>query len=72
MSNATLKQKLMEAGVKNLREFGYPSVSKANITSERVFAMFFRSMLEENRGQGADAEIDELIAEIDRNLEKTA
>lgn len=65
-----MRQQLMEAGVKNLREFGYPTVAKANITTERVFAVFFRGMLEENRGQGADEEIDDLIAEIDRNMEK--
>lgn len=71
-TNPATKHKLLEAGVRNLREFGYPDVSKLNITTERVFAQFFRSMLEENRGKGADAEIDELVAEIDANLEKSA
>jgi hypothetical protein len=62
------KEKLINAGVRNLKEFGYPSVSKDNITNDEVFASLFRSMLVDNKGMGMDEEIDSLISEIDKNL----
>jgi hypothetical protein len=60
-----MKQKLLEAGVKNLREFGYPSCTAENILTDYVYASFFMRMLEDNRGHSAtiDKAIDELITE---------
>ena len=65
--NAAVKDKLVIAGVRNLKEFGYPSVTAANILTDPVFSAFFKSMLEDNRGMGADTEINELIAEIEKS-----
>ena len=61
-----IKAKLIEAGVKNLKEFGYPVVNKDNILTDMVYSQFFLSMLKENKGQrmDVDAAIDELIAAI--------
>lgn len=66
MTEAT-KDRLVIAGVRNLKEFGYPSVTVANILTNGVYSGFFKSMLEDNRGQGCDAEIDELLAEIEQS-----
>lgn len=59
-----MRDKLIAAGVRNLKEFGYPNVNADNILTDMIFAGFFKSMLEDNRGRGADAEIDALLTEI--------
>ena len=59
------KDFLKSAGVRNLREFGYPDVTAENIGADPVYRQFFRSMLSENLGQGVDEDINALIAEID-------
>jgi hypothetical protein len=59
-----MKDKLIEAGVRNLREFGYPHCTKDNITTDLIYKSFFVSMLKDNKGHSKeiDAAIDELIA----------
>jgi len=59
-----IRDKLIAAGVRNLKDYGYPHVSADNILSDMIYAGFFKSMLEDNRGQGFDAEIDALLVEI--------
>lgn len=59
---------LLTAGVKNLKEFGYPAVNVDNITSDYLFAMFFKRMLEDNEGQRAD--VDEAIGRLKEEIEK--
>ena len=61
----TIREKLITAGIRNLKEFGYPAVDSTNILTDFIYKAFFRSMLEDNRGQGFDKEINGLIAEID-------
>lgn len=68
ISRPILKKKLIEAGVRNLKEFGYPSVDKDNILTDEVYAEFFKSMLNDNKGKGVDNEIDELLEMIKKNL----
>lgn len=58
------RETMLAAGVKNLKEFGYPAVTKENILTDYLFSKFFKSMLEDNKGQGADAVIEALILEI--------
>jgi hypothetical protein len=60
-----MREKLLRAGVKNLREFGYPGVTDKNIISDDLYRAFFRRMLEENLGRGADAHVKLLLAECD-------
>jgi hypothetical protein len=59
-------RKLIEAGVANLREFGYPSCSAENITTDAVFAALFAEMLRDNAGKSADYDeaIESLLGEI--------
>jgi hypothetical protein len=63
-----MRDKLIKAGVRNLKEYGYPDANADNILTDMIYAGFFKSMLEDNRGLGADAEIDTLIAEIESAL----
>lgn len=63
----TEREKIIKAGVANLKEFGYPSVSAENILTDHIYSQFFRSMLEGNLG---DRRFDQdvltgLIEEID-------
>ena len=70
MKNATstegnaVRAKLIKAGVRNLKEFGYPDVDEKNILTDMIFKEFFRSMLKDNLGKGADKEINALLAEL--------
>ncbi len=62
-----IRQMLIEAGVKNLKEFGYPNVTADNILTDMVFSQFFKEMLADNKGKSnkeVDAVIDHLIIEI--------
>ena len=62
-----VRDKLIRAGVRNLRDFGCPDASPDNILTVPVFAGMFRHMLESDLGHGdaADRIIFDLIAEID-------
>lgn len=60
-----METKLIDAGVKNLRAFGYPGADKDNILTDPIYRAFFSSMLKDNKGLGgkdADAAIDALLA----------
>lgn len=70
MSNE-IRMKLLHAGVRNLREFGYKSVTMDNITTTDVFARFFKGMLEEAEGSSdvaTNTVINELLAECRKTL----
>ncbi len=54
-----IESALITAGVKNLKEFGYPSVTNENILTDQVYKMFFESMLKDNKGQ--DTQVDKVI-----------
>jgi hypothetical protein len=74
MTNTTppdMRAQLIAAGVRNLKEFGYPEVNAENILTDQVFATFFKNMLVENKGRGADDVIDQLIDEVTANEERT-
>lgn len=59
-----IRTKLIAAGVKNLKEFGYPDVTADNILTDLIYGGFFLSMLRDNLGLGFDKQINELIAEV--------
>ena len=62
----TIREKLIDSGVRNLKEFGYPAVNSENILTDYIYSRMFKSMLEEHRGTGKiEAEI--LIKEIEAN-----
>ena len=58
-----MKDKLIKAGVKNLRAFGYPACNEQNILTDQIYKAFFASMLRDNEGK-AGAEADKAIAEL--------
>lgn len=61
----TVREHLLAAGVKNLREFGYPDCTAENILTDLIYRQFFVSMLRDNYGQDsrADVEIAKLLRE---------
>jgi hypothetical protein len=46
-----LQDRLIAAGVANLREFGYPHCTKENILTDMIYRRFFLSMLKEQGTQ---------------------
>lgn len=64
-----MKEKIIQNGVKNLKEFGYPHVNEQNILTDIIYSAFFKNMLEENKGQNSmiDEVLDELIDQINAN-----
>jgi hypothetical protein len=64
-----IQEKLIKAGVKNLKTFGYPQVDDKNILTDMIYSQFFLGMLEDNKGHDSsiDKEIDALIAVIKEN-----
>lgn len=69
MTDEQLKQKLIEAGVKNLKEFGYPSVNNENILTDFVYRSFFKPMLEEDTNRATKQLIkvcDGLLVDIEK------
>jgi len=58
-----IESKLIAAGVKNLKEFGYPKCDSENILTDRIYKQFFISMLEDNKGKSKeiDAAIESLL-----------
>jgi hypothetical protein len=63
-----MKDKLITAGVKNLKEFGYPYCTKDNILTDMVYKEFFKSMLKDNIGKAGkkvDDSINDLIVIIE-------
>ena len=61
-----MRDKIIAAGVANLKEFGYPRVTAENILTDRIYSAFFRSILEGNLGDPAHDQsiLEGLIAEI--------
>ena len=66
MTNEKIREHLLNAGVKNLNDFGYPKINTENIMTDIVYGGFFKSMLEDNKGNGSqiDEVINELLAEL--------
>lgn len=62
-TNQQIKDHLLNAGVKNLKEFGYPDADTKNILTDLIYAAFFKSMLEENKGVSTE-QVDEVIDEL--------
>jgi hypothetical protein len=66
MTNEQIREHLLKAGLKNLKEFGYPEVTTETILTDEVYKEFFKSMLEDNKGNGkqVDEVIDQLLSEV--------
>jgi hypothetical protein len=46
-----MEDMLIQAGIKNLKEFGYPDVTKDNILTDLVYSRFFKRILEETKAE---------------------
>lgn len=70
MTNQQLREHLINSGVRNLKEFGYPNVTIEIILTDEVFKLFFKSMLKDNLGisDQADEVINQLLTEIDGGI----
>ncbi len=62
--NQNVVSKIINNGIKNMQEFGYPGVNAENITTDTVYKLFFENMLKENLGKGFDTEINHLLGQI--------
>lgn len=70
IDNRIIEKKLIAAGVRNLKEFGYPNCNEDNIITDDIYKQFFLSMLQDNKGQAGhdvDMIIDSLIHRITNN-----
>lgn len=57
-----MEEKIINAGVHNLKQFGYPAVNSENIFTDEVYSLFFKNMLNDNLG--VSFEIDQVIQKI--------
>lgn len=66
MRNQDIRELLIEAGVNNLKDFGYSEVTTETILTDKVYKKFFKSMLEDNIGseEQVDEVINQLLSEI--------
>jgi hypothetical protein len=60
------KEMIINNGIKNLKEFGYPSVNNENIFTDAIYSQMFKRMLEKNKGE--DEQIDIIIDDILANI----
>lgn len=56
-----IRDRLIKAGVKNLKEFGYPDVTENNILEVEVYRIFFERMLKDEENYGKMKRIDRVI-----------
>lgn len=69
MAKPSIREQLIQSGVNNLKEYGYPKVDDKNILTDRIYSAFFKEMLDGTLGKSAkvDPIITELMTEIDKN-----
>ena len=66
----SIRDLLIAAGVRNLKEFGYPTCNAENILTVPVYAAFFTNMLEEHLGKGHDEQVKALLKEMNKKKTK--
>lgn len=59
-----IKKHLLSKGVENLKKFGYPGVNSKNIVTDKVYSMFFKSMLEETIDEVTTKDISDAAKEL--------
>lgn len=69
-----MEGKLIEAGICNLKEFGYPAVTANNILTDMIYSQVFKRMLEETKSEANPcfAQGAAIIASCDLLLAKIA
>ena len=68
-----MRDRLIAAGIRNLREFGYPDVNATNILTDMIYSKMFLGMLKETLKNTINGRVvwacDDLIDEIERGDE---
>jgi hypothetical protein len=68
MSNSVaIKNKLIQAGVRNLKEYGYSKVDNESILTDKIYSAFFSEMLKHNLDESESENnkvINDLLTEI--------
>lgn len=68
LTDTAVRNSILRAGVKNLKEFGYPDTNAENILTDYLYRKFFKSMLEDDENK-LPSHLDHIrlaiIAEID-------
>ena len=62
MTKEQIREKLLQNGVENLIQFGFPDANVESILTDRIHKEFFKSMLKDNLGR--DTTVDEIITEL--------
>jgi len=65
-----VKQKLIQAGVQNLKEFGYSDVNEENILNDSLYSSFFQAMLQDNLGVSQFDSVNDVIKELIADIER--
>lgn len=67
-TDAEIRDYIINAGVANLKEFGYSTATKANILTDTVYKAFFVSMLKSEENADSRPEVERvrraLLAEV--------
>jgi len=68
MTKEKIKELILEYGVNQLKEFGYPDVTSETILTDKIYKRFFKPMLmdliDNNEGDESNEVIKELISDI--------
>lgn len=68
MTKKQIREGLIKAGIKNLKEFGYPHASAANILTDLVYKKVFVSMLKSDENVNVRRDIEEVRLELLKEL----
>lgn len=58
-----LRDKIIRRGVKALKEYGYPAVTKDNIMTDEIYRAFFKASIEDAKDV---PEVTAILAEIEQ------
>lgn len=64
------RNSLIEAGVKNLKSFGYPNANKNNILTDSIYKVFFLGMLEDEANVTDDKRFEKARTDLIAGLKK--
>jgi hypothetical protein len=65
-----VRDSLIRAGVKNLREFGYPQCKAENILTDRIYRAFFLSMLENDANTTGNEQVERVRQSLIKECER--
>lgn len=70
MTDKQIGEMLLKAGVRTLKEFGYPDVTTENIVTDPIYKAFFIPMLEDSKNN--NVQMNRVIDAILKTLENDA